>query len=131
MTREPLRFFVLKVARTAGDLLGVARGDVGGAQARGRPANHTGARALERSRFASQPLYTAVTAALHRSHSRAARASPPRTRPLTAPRRARRRQVVYPMLCHDAADAELWEDDPIEFIRHTYDVITPPDWQGI
>jgi hypothetical protein len=35
------------------------------------------------------------------------------------------------MLCHDAADAELWEDDPIEFIRHTYDVTTPPDWQEI
>jgi importin-7 len=32
-------------------------------------------------------------------------------------------QVVLPLLCFDEEDAELWEDDPQEFVRKGYDVM--------
>eukprot|EP00878_Enallax_costatus_P046967 GHUV01057304.1.p1 GENE.GHUV01057304.1~~GHUV01057304.1.p1 ORF type:complete len:796 (+),score=306.27 GHUV01057304.1:175-2562(+) len=32
-------------------------------------------------------------------------------------------QVVLPLLCFDAEDAELWEEDPQEFVRKGYDVL--------
>lgn len=33
------------------------------------------------------------------------------------------KQVVLPQLCFDDADAELWEEDPQEFVRKGYDVL--------
>ena len=32
-------------------------------------------------------------------------------------------QVLFPMMCFDERDAELWSDDPTEFVRKTYDVM--------
>jgi hypothetical protein len=32
-------------------------------------------------------------------------------------------QVLFPMMCFDDRDAELWADDPTEFVRKTYDVM--------
>ncbi|KAF8071226.1 SAD2 [Scenedesmus sp. PABB004] len=32
-------------------------------------------------------------------------------------------QVVLPLMCFDAEDAELWEEDPQEFVRKGYDVL--------
>ena len=32
-------------------------------------------------------------------------------------------QIVFPLLCHNAEDAELWENDPHEYIRKGYDII--------
>ncbi|EKX42012.1 hypothetical protein GUITHDRAFT_141490 [Guillardia theta CCMP2712] len=32
-------------------------------------------------------------------------------------------QVIFPILCFDETDAELWSDDPSEFIRKSYDVM--------
>jgi hypothetical protein len=31
--------------------------------------------------------------------------------------------VLFPILCFDAKDKELWEDDPHEFVRKTYDIM--------
>ena len=31
--------------------------------------------------------------------------------------------VLFPMLCFDAKDQELWEDDPHEFVRKTHDIM--------
>lgn len=31
--------------------------------------------------------------------------------------------IVFPILCFDDDDAELWEDDPQEYIRKGYDII--------
>lgn len=30
-------------------------------------------------------------------------------------------EVLFPLLCHSSADEELWETDPLEYIRVTYD----------
>jgi len=32
-------------------------------------------------------------------------------------------QIIFPLMCHNAADAELWANDPHEFIRKGYDII--------
>jgi hypothetical protein len=32
-------------------------------------------------------------------------------------------QVLFPMMCFDESDEELWTDDPQEFIRKTYDIM--------
>lgn len=29
-------------------------------------------------------------------------------------------EVIFPLLCHSDADEELWETDPLEYIRVTY-----------
>lgn len=29
-------------------------------------------------------------------------------------------EVIFPLLCHSDADEELWESDPLEYIRVTY-----------
>ena len=32
-------------------------------------------------------------------------------------------QVLFPMLCFDDKDKELWQEDPHEFVRKTYDIM--------
>ena len=31
--------------------------------------------------------------------------------------------VLFPIMCFDEQDKELWEDDPHEFVRKTFDIM--------